>query len=378
MYICDLCRVGIIAVICMSITVASCKNADGTSLDIKNLDIEQCSQNDLNDVGLKIESTEFIVLETTDECLVGSVSHITCEDGNWFLVSKRTNLYKFDRNGKFLCSIGGQGNGPGEYQAINIFGIADGKVYIISGNQNKICVYSTDGEWIEDIIDVDCLKFAMAMTPIGNGSFLVANAISFKKDVPLYGLWNPADPKVLNAVEATDYSSNGSYEWAMKSMSTDGKNIYALTPLSGEIKCYDFETGKMSTAFSVSGIFRNKVPSEGDYSTIFKDVLKAKSSPIMTLCATGDYLILGMTRNALIWNVKNGRGTLLEGPIVSEESGIFSLFPSAVEYSDGKIVATVVSAENIVEHCEINNIPTPIDSLNEESNPVIVLYSFDD
>lgn len=98
----------------------------------------------------------------------------------------------------------------------------------------------------------------------------------------------------------------------------------------------------------------------------------------MTLCATGDYLILGMTRNALIWNVKNGRGTLLEGPIVSEESGIFSLFPSAVEYSDGKIVATVVSSENIVEHCEINNIPTPIDSLNEESNPVIVLYSFDD
>lgn len=377
MYIRDLCRAGIVTFICMSSIFTSCKNADSTSSEIKNIDIEQCSHNDLNDVELKIKSTEFIVLETTDECLIGSVSHITREAGNWFLVSKRKNLYKFDRNGKFLCSIGGQGNGPGEYQAINVFGIADGKVYIVSGNQNKICVYSTDGEWIEDIIDVDCLKFAMTMTPTGDGCFLVANAISFKKDVPLYGLWNPADPKALNAVETTDYSSNGSYEWA-KSMSTDGKNIYALTPLSGEIKCYDVETGKMSTAFSVSGIFRNKVPSEGDYSTIFKDALKAKSTLIMTLCATGDYLILGMTRNALIWNIRNGRGTLLEGPIVSEESGIFSLFPSAVEYSDGKIVATVVSAENIVEHCEINNIPTPTDSLNEESNPVIVLYSFDD
>lgn len=116
MYIRDLCRVGIVTFICMSSIFMSCKNADSTSSEIKNIDIEQCSHNDLNDVGLKIKSTEFIVLETTDECLVGSVSHITREAGNWFLVSKRKNLYKFDRNGKFLCSIGGQGNGPGEHQ----------------------------------------------------------------------------------------------------------------------------------------------------------------------------------------------------------------------------------------------------------------------
>lgn len=356
--------------------ITSCSSKGNKLQDITNIDIEQCKQNDLTNVGFKIKSTDFIPLETSNECLVGQVSQIAQENGNWFLNSGQKTLYKFDRNGKFLCGIGTQGNGPGEYLAINTFGITDGKVYIVSSNQNKICVYTTDGKWVNDITDVDCLKFATSMTPVADGCFLVANSISFNKDMPLYGLWNPADPKVLMPIMTTDYSSTGSYQWAIKPLSPNEDGVYALIPLSGDINYYDSKTKEMSTAFSVQGIFPNKIPAEGDYSKIQPEALKAKSNIIMTLCKTDSYLILGMTHGSLIWNIKEQRGAVVKNQLKNERSENYPLFPLMLKYNDAKSAAALIPAENIIEYYESNDIPLPINGLNEESNPIIVNYSF--
>ncbi len=66
-----------------------------------------------------VESISYVRLETRSECLLGDIDKIIATPAVLFILDKRnSSVLRFDKMGKFLGRIGGQGRGPGEYQSV--------------------------------------------------------------------------------------------------------------------------------------------------------------------------------------------------------------------------------------------------------------------
>lgn len=100
------------------------------------------------------DSIEIIKLETSDECLIGEIKKVSFTDQFIFVsdpyVSQK--IFMFDKNGKFVKSIGSQGGGPGEYSTISNFTITGDSLLIQDYNLHKYLVYSIkENRFVGDI-----------------------------------------------------------------------------------------------------------------------------------------------------------------------------------------------------------------------------------
>lgn len=99
-----------------------------------------------------IDTTEFLLLETNDDCLIGDVSKLIVSDGKVIVFdkSKSNAIYVFDaHNGDFLFQIGVRGRGPGEYYFIVDFDIYKDEVAVVDQGSKDILIYSLqDGTFV--------------------------------------------------------------------------------------------------------------------------------------------------------------------------------------------------------------------------------------
>ena len=77
-----------------------------------------------------IEEIHWICLESAKDVLIGGAPELRVTDSNLFVVDQRGSkkVFRFDRSGKFLNTIGSVGRGPGEY--------VDIEDVVVSGNGN--------------------------------------------------------------------------------------------------------------------------------------------------------------------------------------------------------------------------------------------------
>ena len=110
-----------------------------------NIDIKKNIRNiktiNLRDIGKELE---YIPLETTSECLIGSIKDVEFND-TYIFVSQVDRLLQFEINGKFIRQIGSQGRGPEEYLSVGDFCINNltQEIYILSYHQ--ILVFDFNG-----------------------------------------------------------------------------------------------------------------------------------------------------------------------------------------------------------------------------------------
>ena len=114
-----------------------------------NVDPLQSTDKDLTDI---LKNIRYIQLETSSNCLLNSISKIEIEKEKIFIFTsgRNGNLFCFDLNGKYLFSVGSQGNGPGEYVFLTDFYI-DRKLNCIwvGDDARKILKYDLSGNFIE-------------------------------------------------------------------------------------------------------------------------------------------------------------------------------------------------------------------------------------
>ena len=68
------------------------------------------------DLSTFISEIDFIALETSDECTIGSINKILSDEGSYIIHDKDNHaIFRFDEEGKFLNRIGVIGRGPQEY-----------------------------------------------------------------------------------------------------------------------------------------------------------------------------------------------------------------------------------------------------------------------
>ena len=99
-----------------------------------------------------VDSMKLIKLETSDESLIGSISTLSII-GNVLYVadySKSKSVFAFDLQGNFLYKINNIGNGPGEYQNINMVQIDEKNIFILDWFSGKIMKYDLFGNFISE------------------------------------------------------------------------------------------------------------------------------------------------------------------------------------------------------------------------------------
>lgn len=116
-------------------------------IDIGN-NISNIQNMPLSGVGQQLE---YIPLETTPESLLERARTIRMTE-SFIFVSDYNKLVEFDREGKYIRTIGGQGRGPGEYLDLNDFYPDEtrGVIYILT-NESDLLVYGFDGKFIESV-----------------------------------------------------------------------------------------------------------------------------------------------------------------------------------------------------------------------------------
>ncbi|MGL5682495.1 MAG: 6-bladed beta-propeller [Marinifilaceae bacterium] len=130
------------------IGLVGCKEGD----EFPTLDVVDAKIVSVHDV---LEKMRFIPLETSAECLLGDVREVIVEDTLLFIPSREIihikEVYVFSTSGKFLRSIGCEGNGPGEYvNAISSTVDKERKeVLIMDISKNCLLCYDYDGNYIE-------------------------------------------------------------------------------------------------------------------------------------------------------------------------------------------------------------------------------------
>jgi hypothetical protein len=103
---------------------------------------------------VKFSNTRYIPLETTDDCLIGTISKMLIRDGRIYVADfyKAYALFVFDMKGKFLFKIANRGQGPQEYISFNDFDIHDnGDIYIYDQYGYKFLVFNSSGKYQRNI-----------------------------------------------------------------------------------------------------------------------------------------------------------------------------------------------------------------------------------
>jgi len=150
------------------------------------LNIEEDISLSLSIIAEKIETIE---LEETEESMINPdrIQRILISDDNVILAEFRKVLI-FNRNGKFVCSVGRRGQGPGEFN-VGIFNIAidEKNKYLFLNTTSKIICYDLTGKFlreialnmIEDIIFInnELLVFSSNMEINDSNAFITRSII---------------------------------------------------------------------------------------------------------------------------------------------------------------------------------------------------------
>lgn len=100
-----------------------------------------------------VEDYNLVQLEYTEEALINP-SWTTITE-KYIGVLQANESYKlFDRSGKFLCSVGSVGQGPGEYSTLydDFIDDANELIFLTPFIGNKIFIYNTSGVFLKEIV----------------------------------------------------------------------------------------------------------------------------------------------------------------------------------------------------------------------------------
>lgn len=106
-----------------------------------------------------IQFTRTQVFEESDDLTFGRISGIAVDGAERVYISESAQghaaIHVFDTDGSYLTSLGGYGEGPGEFRSIINPQIVEEKLYALDGMQLRINVYSLQSFSFENSIGLD-------------------------------------------------------------------------------------------------------------------------------------------------------------------------------------------------------------------------------
>ena len=148
----------IICNVCSLITLGTCLTSctqDCDKFETITIDTENHRFVSLDNI---VEKVDFVRLETTEDCIIGDVSHLFFVDNKIIVADQLTSqsIFVFDINGKFLNRISHLGNGPHEYLDITDVDVTPSGLIVIKDNvKDKLLFFEPNGKFVKERIDIE-------------------------------------------------------------------------------------------------------------------------------------------------------------------------------------------------------------------------------
>lgn len=363
----------------------SCKE---TNKNTRNNDIEDISiTSKTREIALDeiIKKNTYIKLETTDSNFIGIISKIIFTPENIIIGDNHiaNSVYMFDLKGRFIKKIGNKGNGPGEFSTFDHIILTEDKksIAIIDGNKSKIIFYDLNGNFINskslpyrseiaEYLDKD--HFVFSNTPgIYDGSTNMNNTL----------LISDKSGKIINSHFPTTFTNNFNLVAHGDRLKKIKNNIYYNPNLSDTI--FQISKKDIKSKYVINVEKLNKPGLENPDMATYIDFIKTKSSFNGAYVEVDNFLFLGMFPNGaspIIYDKKN-RSTIKTSKL--SENILFHFWGEDEIISSYKdsILVTSINPEKILKiynqktDDEKHELQDLIQNLNEESNPVIFLYT---
>lgn len=168
-----------IGVVLTLLILGACQSASLEKKDVWVADVRSAmEQNTPFSMKDDVMGIEYIPLETTDSCLISNLTYLIMDDDFIFVQNGKTDqVFKFTRQGKFVCQMGRVGNGPGEYAPWTIENISldvNKKEVFLNSRRLPAYVYSYDGEFLRT--DTTTVEAVENRYLLNNGSFALSGA----------------------------------------------------------------------------------------------------------------------------------------------------------------------------------------------------------
>ena len=149
----------------------------------------------------------FVPLETNENCLIGEISNLKCNDNHIYILDERTiSVFIFNKSGKFekkICTIG---KGPNEYLSLMDFDIENDELYLLDVTQRKLLHYNKNMEFVTSIM----LQFQPIGFCLTNNGFLF-ETIDYSKSYNRFILTSRKG-EIINKFLPTKYSQT-KFNW---------------------------------------------------------------------------------------------------------------------------------------------------------------------
>lgn len=364
--------------ICVSLFFFSCKDKDNAVIDCPVLNIDVPSDNSPS-----MGEILYIPLETNEKCLIGNVDKIIYRTDRFYIFDRGSKaVFVFNEKGKFLYDIQKVGTGPGEYIDPSDIDVDKlGNVYISDNPTQKVIKYISGDVNRFETIDIG--KYFLDFVVTDSNLIYLGDMVNNKcMNIRLAKF--EKDSKKVSILQTCEFEHRKVIpKFSQHYFFRSGDLIHYYKRFSPYI--YSIENGAVTEKIRLDS---DKFPpkelidswsNDGDI-----EKMKADKKYIKDISAYYE------TNNALFITLREGS---LQQVVVDKASGKvykFNSFSNKKFY--GYIGAYSVSRDYFVSYCfpsinKINDIllhnpningerKRMLSSLNEESNPILILFNF--
>ena len=119
-----------------------------------------------------VDTIEYLELKTPEGLIISTIRGVKQVE-DFLLIQARMVLYKFTLNGDYVCTVGGKGQGPGEYTGVYDFDMDYRSRRIVISDSGRTHYYDFDGNYLEseksetisDFAVIDTLKWVCCPSP---------------------------------------------------------------------------------------------------------------------------------------------------------------------------------------------------------------------
>ena len=176
----------LVAVLVFSLGIQSCtKQASVDQGDMYVIPIQSVFETERSmKLSELVDTIEYLELKTPKGLIISTIRDVKQVE-DFLFVKALGVLYKFTQDGDYVCTIGGKGQGPGEYTGVYDFDVDYRSRRIVISDSGRTHYYDFDGNYLEseksetisDFAVIDTLKWVCCPSPqIYPFRFVVLNA----------------------------------------------------------------------------------------------------------------------------------------------------------------------------------------------------------
>ncbi|MDR2911324.1 MAG: 6-bladed beta-propeller [Bacteroidales bacterium] len=335
-----------------------------------------------------IADYSFIKLETSGDILIGDISQIEIKDDKIYILDthKARSLFIFSLDGKFLNSIKGTGNGPGEFMVPFYFQIDDeGYIYIYDMYQQRLQKYNQDDLSFIEQIDLPARSPLSFFKTPGEDEFIyycVPNAgtdmfdkqliVADKSGNTKYELWDtPVTSKLNHGYPGNIYYFNNKVHF----YPYFSNQIFTIEEDSLQCK-YELYWGKNKMVDDI--VFRTY---EGS-NNIFQAIMNGEEYWIrmMYVYESQKYLMVKYYIKSDfyvgVYNKQNGSVIHYRQKDVNDDIGLGGVHPLPVGMCNDRYIGFISPQEmdeSMVKDAKLKNVLH--ENFDTNDNPVLMLYN---